>query len=127
MHSRRPPLDEWLEEIKGSSASRNIGVFFTHNGVVRATSRDGSPVAALEISCDRRRLAELVERVETMPGVIGARAWVNEGALAVGDDIVWALVAGDVRKNVFRAWETLSRCIKHEVITQREILENMPA
>ena len=124
MSGKCPPLEEWLTDIKGSAAGPRIGVFFTHNGVVRATSRDGSAVSAMEVSCDRARLNEVIAQVEAMPGVIGARAWVNEGALGVGDDIVWALVAGDVRKNVFRAWETLSRCIKHEVTTQREILES---
>jgi molybdopterin synthase catalytic subunit len=123
MRRTRPPLEEWLDDIKSCSAGSQIGVFFTHNGVVRATSRDGSAVAGMEVSCNSGRLNEVISQIEAMPGVVGARAWVNEGTLAVGDDIVWALVAGDVRKNVFRAWETLSRCIKHEVTTQREIVE----
>jgi molybdopterin synthase catalytic subunit len=124
MKGRRPPLETWLEDIKSCSTGSQIGVFFTHSGVVRATSRDGSAVAGMQVSCDSRRLKEVIAHVETMPGVIGARAWVNEGALVVGDDIVWALVAGDIRRNVFKAWETLSRCIKHEVTTQHEILEH---
>jgi molybdopterin synthase catalytic subunit len=124
MSRKRPPLEEWRDDIKSCPAGSQIGVFFTHNGVVRATSRDGSAVARMEVSCDNGRLDEVIAQVEAMPGVIGARAWVNEGALAVGDDIVWALVAGDIRPNVFRAWETLSRCIKHEVTTQREIVES---
>jgi molybdopterin synthase catalytic subunit len=124
MSSKRPPLEEWLNEIKTSSGSRHIGVFFTHNGVVRATSHDGSAVLAMEVVCDRGLLNQVIAQAEGMPGVIGARAWVNEGALAVGDDIVWALVAGDIRKNVFSAWGTLSRRIRHEVTTQQEILES---
>lgn len=126
MKGRRPPLEEWLDDIKSCSTGSQIGVFFTHSGVVRGTSRDGSAVAGMEVSCDSRRLDQVISQIEGMPGVVGARAWVNEGALAVGDDIVWALVAGDVRMNVFRAWETLSRCIKHEVTTQHEILESQP-
>ncbi len=123
MGGARAPLGEWLDEIRGGAAGSQIGVLFTHGGVVRATSRDGSAVAGMEVSCDSERLSQLVSQVEAMPGIIGARAWVNEGNLAVGDDIVWALVAGDVRENVFRAWETLSRRIKHEVTRQHEILE----
>jgi molybdopterin synthase catalytic subunit len=122
--TKRPRLQEWLDEIKSDSASPRIGVFFTHNGVVRATSRDGSPVAALELSCNRGRLNEAIAEVQAMPGVMAARAWVNEGTLGVGDDIVWALVAGDVRKNVFKGWATLARRIRHEATTQREILES---
>jgi molybdopterin synthase catalytic subunit len=126
MASEFPPLQTWIEEIKRNSSSSHIGVFFTHNGVVRATSRDGSAVSAMELSYDRGRLNEVIAEVEAMPGVIAARAWVNEGTLAVGDDIVWALVAGDIRKNVFRGWETLARRIKHEAMRQREIVR-LPA
>jgi molybdopterin synthase catalytic subunit len=68
------------------------------------------------------RLQQVIEQVQAMPGIIGVRAWVNEGSLRVGDDIVWALVAGNIRTNVFAAWETLSWRIKHEVTTQREVL-----
>jgi molybdopterin synthase catalytic subunit len=115
-------LQDWLDEIKSGSASHRIGVFFAHSGVVRATSRDGSAVCAMELSCNREVLNEVVAAVEDMPGVIAARAWVNEGTLEVGDDIVRALVAGDIRKNVFRAWETLARRIKYEATIQQEIM-----
>jgi molybdopterin synthase catalytic subunit len=119
-------MHRWLDEIKSDPASPRIGVFFAHNGVVRGTSRDGSPVSAMELACDQERVRQLIAEVETMPGVIAARAWVNEGTLAVGDDIVWALVAGDVRKNVFEGWATLSRRIKHEATIQREIADAQP-
>jgi molybdopterin synthase catalytic subunit len=124
MSNEHPSLQQWLDDIKSSSASPGVGVFFAHNGVVRATSRDGSPVLAMEVSCNRGRLNEVIAQVEAMPGVVGARAWVNEGPLAVGDDIVWALVAGDVRRNVLSAWETLARRIRHEATTHREITES---
>ena len=122
MSKTGPLLQEWFDEIKNGSASARIGIFFIHNGVVRGTSREGLPVSALEISCDSERLSRLVAEAEAMPGVVAARAWVNEGTLAVGDDMTCALVAGDVRKNVFKVWETLARRIKHEAMTQREIL-----
>ena len=116
-------LQRWLEEIRAESSSSRIGVFFTHNGVVRGTSREGLPVAALEISCDAERVSQLVAEAQAMPGVVAARAWVNEGTLAVGDDITCALVAGDVRKNVFEVWATLARRMKHEAMTQHEVVE----
>ncbi len=127
MSDLAPELQVWVSEIKNDPTSPRIGVFFSHNGVVRSTSRDGSAVSAMELECNHGRLDEVIAQVEAMPGVIAVRAWVNEGRLTVGDDIVWALVAGDVRKNVFRAWETLARRIKHEATIQREILESQVA
>jgi molybdopterin synthase catalytic subunit len=100
MSKARPSLEAWLDEIKRDSGNRGIGIFFIHTGVVRDTTRDGSAVSGLEVSCDRERLGEVIAQVEAMPGVAGARAWINEGTLAVGEDFICALVAGDVRKNV---------------------------
>jgi molybdopterin synthase catalytic subunit len=122
MSDARPSLEAWLGEIKGDRGSRGIGIFFMHNGVVRGTTRDGSTVSGLDVSYDRKRLDEVVVQVAAMPGVVAVRAWVNEGALAVGDDMIYALVAGDVRKNVFAGWRTLVGLIKSEVVTEHEIL-----
>jgi molybdopterin synthase catalytic subunit len=122
MSEVRPSLEAWLDEIKRGPGNRRIGIFFIHDGVVRGTTRDGSVVSGMEISYDREHLGEVIAQVETMPGVVGARAWINEGTLAVGDDLICALVAGDVRKNVFAAWQTLVRLIWSEVAEERDIL-----
>lgn len=56
-----------------------------------------------------------------MPGVVAVHAWVNEGRLAVGDDIMLALVAGDIRENVFGALQQLVRLIKTQCVKEREL------
>lgn len=123
MSENHPPLAEWIAEIKQSRSIARAGILFIHNGVVRGTSREGLPVSTLEISYDAGLLSRLVAETEAMPGVVAARAWVNEGTLAVGDDMTCALVAGDIRQNVSEAWGTLARRIKHEAMTQREVVE----
>lgn len=73
--------------------------------------------------------------MSTMPGAAmgGAHqktrqsAWrrtirIGEGRLDVGDEMIYALVAGDVRTNVVPAWTAPVRTIRTEVITKREIL-----
>ena len=55
-----------------------------------------------------------------MPGVAGVRVWINEGRLAVGDDMVYALVAGDVRTNVLPAWTNLVKTMRERVYAKRE-------
>ena len=127
MSNQRPSLQIWLDEIKADSTGPSIGIFFIHNAVVRGSTRDGCRMAGLDGSCEREGLARAVADAESMPGVVAARAWVNEGELKVGDDMIYALVAGDVRKNVFGCWQTLVRRIKAEVITAREILWLDPA
>lgn len=114
------PIDSWLSEIKSSPDSARVGMYLVHNGVVRGTARDGSPVSGMELSYDAERLNEVLAAVAARPGVVAVRAWVNEGSLAVGDDIMFALVAGDVRENVFAGLQELVRLIKTEVVGEFE-------
>ena len=117
----RSSLDGWLDEIKNGPDSSRIGMYLVHNGVVRGTARDGSKVSGMNVSCDHELLERAIEQVKARPGVVAVRVWVNEAALAVGEDIMWALVAGDIRENVFAGMQELVRLIKSEVIVEREI------
>ncbi len=117
----RPSAEGWLDEIKNGPAGPRVGMYLVHNGVVRSTSRTGAPVTEMHVSCDYDLLAKAIRQVETRPGVFAVRVWINEGALAVGDDIMLALVAGDIRDNVFAGMQELVRLIKSVVITEREV------
>lgn len=116
----KPSLDAWLVEVKSGDIA-GTGMFLAHNGIVRGTSRDGRPVTGMILSVDRDRLAELVESARLMEGVTHVKAWVNEGTLAVGDDIMYVLVGGDIRDHVFEALGALVRMIKTEVVTEEEL------
>jgi molybdopterin synthase catalytic subunit len=118
-----PSLDRWLSEIKAESGSDAVGIFLMHHGVVRATSKgDRFEVAGMELTYDREILAESISKTERMPGVVGVRVWINEGRLAVGADMVYALVAGDVRTNVLPAWMNLVKTMRERVYSKRDIL-----
>lgn len=119
--STRPSLDAWLAEVKAEQSASGVGMYLCHNGVVRSFSRDGRPVASMELSVDRDRLAEILSTAELMEGVSVVRAWVNEGHLNVGDDIMYVLVGGDIRDHVFEALGALVRMIKSEVVTEEEV------
>jgi molybdopterin synthase catalytic subunit len=116
-----PLLEAWLDEIKNGPDSSRIGMYLVHNGVVRGTARDGSAVSGMNLSYDSRRLEQVVEQIEARPGVVAARVWINEGALAVGDDIMYALVAGDTREHVFSSLMEFVGLIKSEVVTEWDI------
>ncbi|PKQ20315.1 MAG: molybdopterin converting factor [Actinobacteria bacterium HGW-Actinobacteria-6] len=117
----KPSLDAWLREIKSVGDIAGTGMYLVHNGVVRGTSRDGRPVSGMILSVDRMRLAELLESARLMEGVTHVRAWVNEGELTIGDDIMYVLVAGDIRDHVFDALGALVRMIKTEVVAEEEL------
>lgn len=121
MKSTRPSIEAWIDEVKKAAGSAGIGMLLVHNGIVRGSTRDGEPVRGMDLSYDRERLDEIIVQVGSMPGVIAVRAWVNEGKLAVGDDIMYALVAADIREHAFDGLKELVRRIKTEVVSEWEI------
>jgi molybdopterin synthase catalytic subunit len=120
MDATRPSVQTWLDEIKGGTDGSRIGMLLVHNGVVRGTARDGSEVRGMDLSYDPGRLDEVIAQVGSLPGMIAVRAWVNEGRLAVGDDIMYVLVAGDIREHTFGGLQELVRRIKSEVVVECE-------
>jgi molybdopterin synthase catalytic subunit len=119
--SDHPLFETWLEEIKSGPDSAKIGMYLMHNGVVRGTARDGTPVTGMDLSYDGDRLRTIVAGTEARPGVVAVKVWVNQGRLAVGDDIMRVLVAGDIRETVFGALQELVRLIKTECVKEWEI------
>jgi molybdopterin synthase catalytic subunit len=118
---RHPSFDAWLAEVKREPSAPGVGMYLCHNGVVRAVSRDGRPVSGMDLAVNRERLEEILATAGLMEGVSVVRAWVNEGRLGVGDDIMYVLVGGDVRDHVFEALGALVRMIKSDVVTEVEL------
>ena len=126
---KSPSADMWLKAAKAEASAENVGMYLIHNGVVRKSSKararlgdeTAGDVAGMEISCDKAKLAEAIEACEKMQGISLARVWVNSGKLKVSDDIMLALVGGDIRPNVVCALEALVEKIKTECITEKEI------
>ena len=56
-----------------------------------------------------------------MEGVAYVRVWLNEGLLEVGDDIMYALVGGDIRPHVVDALQFLVGKLKAECVTETEL------
>jgi len=115
-----PDTDRWVEDVKAQPGAERIGMILVHRGVVRGTSRSGERVGGMDLSVDRGRLDEVVAEARTWDGIVAVRAWVNEGRLDVGDDIMTVLVAGDIREHVFEALQRLVGLIKTGVVTEEE-------
>jgi molybdopterin synthase catalytic subunit len=116
-----PDVNAWIDEVKARPDADAVGMMLAHRGVVRGSSRAGAPVSSMMLAVDRRRLDEVIAEARTWEGVIAVNAWVNEGHLFVGDDIMSLLVAGDIRENVFGALQRLVALIKTEVVSESEM------
>jgi len=114
-------VEKWIEEIKRSVSPDALGMMLVHNGVVRATSKDGKPVKGMRLSYDRGMLAAALQEAKKRDGIADIRVWINEGELKVGDDIMYVLVAGRFRTDVLPALQELLGKIKGEVVHEEEV------
>ncbi|MFP4446158.1 MAG: molybdenum cofactor biosynthesis protein MoaE [Desulfosudaceae bacterium] len=115
-------LQRLIDQVKAHADIRQAGMILTHNGIVRETSSDGTTrVSGLTVSVDHDRLADAVARHRQMPGIIDIVVEIVEDRpLAVGDDIMGMVVAGDVRDNVFAALQSLLDEVKSMVTRKTE-------
>lgn len=124
-----PSMDAWLKEAKAHPGAPKIGMYLTHNGVVRETARamvrDGAantkPVTGMLFSYDQKKVDAATEETYGLPGIHYVRVWLNEGELKVGDDIMYALIGGDIRPHVVDALQFLVGKIKAECVEETEI------
>ncbi|MGD0276109.1 MAG: molybdenum cofactor biosynthesis protein MoaE [Syntrophales bacterium] len=108
-------IAELIQKIKKHPRYNEVGMILCHNGVVRGTSRNGRPVTELMVRVNRQILDDILAAIRNRQGIIEALAEVREGTLKVGDDVMYVVVAGDFRENVFPAIQDAVNLIKHHV------------
>lgn len=132
MAQQMPSIDAWLAEAKADPGFRGCGMYLVHNGTVRETPkaevrgvetdgvRPGGKVDGMTFAYDRARVDAAVEAARSLSGIGYVRVWLNEGELAVGDDIMLVLIGGDIRPHVIDALQQLVGTIKNECVSEVE-------
>lgn len=114
-------IQEMIDKVKMHRDYSKVGMILCHNGVVRPTARDGTPVSELTVQANRQQLRRIVDEVRQRPGIVEVLVEIREGTLCPGEDIMFVVVAGDFRENVFTAlMDTVNR-IKTDVTRKVEI------
>lgn len=129
MAKPEPSMDAWLKEAKADPKAAQCGMFLTHNGVVRITPkqqvREGieglGEVAQVEFSYDAEGVAAAEKEALSWPGVYYVRTWLNEGALNVGDSIMYVMIGADIRPRCIDALNKLVGKIKNDLVVEKEI------
>ena len=114
-------VEQWIKDMKMRSDFKDLGMILIHNGIVRATSKDGKPVKGMHLYYDREKLSYLLDELSKRDGIVEIKVWINEGLLKIGDDIMYALVAGKFRTSVIPVLEELVSRIKKEIVSEVEI------
>ena len=127
-----PSIDTWLKEAKAHESAPRIGMYLTHNGVVRQSAKaqvrlgetDAKPVIGMRFSYDQAAVDAIIAETYKMDGIYYIKVWLNEGELGVGDDIMYVLIGGDIRPHVVDALQYLVGRIKSECVTETELYGN---
>lgn len=100
----------------------NVGMILVHNGVVRGWSRaDRAGVSEITINADREKISAICDEIESRPGIFKVVAEVNTGTFKPGDDVLFLIVAGDIRENVKAALAELLDRVKAETMSKHEV------
>lgn len=126
-----PSMDEWLKEAKAHESAEKIGMYLTHNGIVRKSAKakvrygkeNTKEVFGMLFSYDEAKVEAAVEETYQMDGIYYIKTWLNEGELHVGDDIMYVLIGGDIRPHVVDALQFLVGKLKNECVKETEIYE----
>ncbi len=117
-------MGEMLEHIKKHPDFSKAGMILCHNGVVRESSRDGRKVRGLRVRTDREKLTQVIGEHKQRPGIVEILAEINSDTdLAVGDDVMYLIVAGDIRENVIAALSDCLSAVKSTVTQKTEFFE----
>ncbi len=114
-------IDQWIREIKNNAPADMLGMILYHNGIVRATTKNGEKVASMNLSYDKIKLENAVRKFKKKQGIVDIRVWINEGHLKIGDDIMNVCVAGRFRKDVLPVFQELISMIKTEIVSEEEL------
>ncbi len=128
MKTEIPSMDAWLKEAKAHESAPKIGMYLTHNGIVRQSAkaqvrygaRDTKPVTGMYFSYDREKVDAIIEETYKLDGIYYIKVWLNEGELTVGDDIMYVLIGGDIRPHVVDALQYLVGRVKNECVVETE-------
>lgn len=131
MKKESPSMDQWLREAKAHESAPKIGMYLTHNGVVRQDAKakvrqgaaDTQAVTGMIFDYDEDKVQAAIAQAYALPGIYYIRVWLNRGVLNVGDDIMYVLIGGDIRPHVVDGLQTLVGKIKTECVIEREQFE----
>ena len=130
MKKEIPSMDQWLKEAKAHKSAPKIGMYLTHNGIVRQSAKarvrygeDAKDVTGMVFSYDQSKVDAVLADAQKLDGIYYIRVWLNEGELKVGDDIMYVLIGGDIRPRVVDALQFLVEKIKTECVVETERYE----
>ncbi|MEM3443051.1 MAG: molybdenum cofactor biosynthesis protein MoaE [Candidatus Bathyarchaeia archaeon] len=117
-----------LKDIKARGDFRKAGAITIFIGVVRGETLKGEKVRKLTLEAYEEKANEVLTKIcddlKRKPGIVEVQIHHLLGEFDVGEDLVYVLVAGEHRKNVFQALEEAVERYKKEapIFKKEEII-----
>ncbi len=105
-------INAFRQGLKASARIQDAGMILIHYGFVRSNDLAGNRVVKIDVRADAEKLAAILHKTAAMNGIVAVDAWIVEGTLEVGDDIMLLGVAGDTRGNVIAALSSALDAVK---------------
>ena len=117
-------ISETIAQMKKNPEfAKNVGMILVHNGVVRAWSRkDRQGVEALEVTPDYEKIEAIRQDFLKKEGIFDIIIEAKSGRFQPGDDLLFLIVAGDIRENVKPVLAGLLDRVKAEAVSKKEIV-----
>jgi molybdopterin synthase catalytic subunit len=122
-------LSGLLESVKKRSDYNRVGAMALFIGVVRGETSKGESVKRLGLEAYEEKADEVLERIcrdlQSKEGVVDVQIHHLTGEFKLGEDLVYVLVAGGHRQNVFPVLqEAVERYKKEAPIFKKEYVED---
>jgi molybdopterin synthase catalytic subunit len=122
-------LQDLIAFAKKNPKIDESGAIVTFTGVVRGYTHEREKVEKLELEAyeevAERSLKNISDELKSKPGIVDVLIHHLIGTFSVGDEMVYVVVTGRSRKEVFSTLITAVERYKHEVpIWKKEYLKN---
>jgi molybdopterin synthase catalytic subunit len=125
MTTKPTSLGDLIQKAKSHPHIEKAGMILCHNGIVRAWDRDGAKkVRSVRVAFDQQKIEEVRSWAESQPGIVCVLMEAFEGELKVGDDLLFIVIAGDIRENVLSAMRDVIDKAKATAVQKTEIYED---
>jgi molybdopterin synthase catalytic subunit len=119
-------ISKKIAEIKQQPGFQdNVGMILVHNGVVRNWSRkDKGKVKALEVCPDFIKIEAIRQELLARTGIFEIVVEARSGEFQPGEDLLFLIVAGDIREHIMPVLSELLNRVKADAIAKREIFHD---
>jgi molybdopterin synthase catalytic subunit len=122
-------ISDLLENVRKKPDFHKVGAIAMFLGIVRGETEKGESVKGLELEAYKEKADEVLEEIcrelKAREGIVDVQIHHFTGRFGVGEDIVYVLVAGSHRGQVFPVLEeAVERFKKEAPIFKKETITN---